>query len=352
MLLKVDVTKRFPGFVSQVRFATNTIRSGLFGPSGSGKSTLMHMIAGLLKPDTGRITLHDRVLFDSDQSVNFAPEDRRIGLVFQHAHLFPHMNVEKNLHYGYRRTKSGRNDLNPQQICHNLQLDELLKRNVTSLSGGERQRVALGRTLLSNPSLVLMDEPLSGLDDQLRYQIIPYLQRVTSEYSIPLLYISHNVDEMRMMAEDVFMMGDNGSIIAQIEPDELARGSKETQQRGYLNMIHLTEPSVSGMLVTYQWGASELILVNRGQPSSGLFGLSSRDILVFKAFPEAGSPRNILSFTVGEIRQTEWMVQVELLINSHRLIAEIVPQSLDELGLVSGMTVYGAIKASAFRKLY
>ncbi len=201
MFLDVDVKKSFTEFQCDIRFSTETRKCGVFGPSGSGKSTLMHMLAGLLKPDEGHIRLNGRTLFDHKSGINLAPDKRRVGVVFQHAHLFPHMSVEKNLFYGLNRIPPRERTIDPEQLFRVLQVDQLLERRVTKLSGGERQRVALGRTILACPYLILLDEPLAGLDGMLKYQIIPHLQRVFTEFSIPMLFISHSLQEMRMMTE-------------------------------------------------------------------------------------------------------------------------------------------------------
>lgn len=185
MQLKVDVCKKFGDFECSVDFTLNNERCGVFGPSGSGKSTLMNMLAGLLTPDKGLISLNDRVLFDSENSINISSQKRRVGVVFQDALLFPHMNVRKNLFYGAVRSGRDGKKIDPEQLISVLHLEPLLERGVEKLSGGERQRVALGRTILASPDLILLDEPLNGLDRGLKFQIIPHLRSVFSEFAIP-----------------------------------------------------------------------------------------------------------------------------------------------------------------------
>lgn len=210
MLLEVDLIKDFSGFQCRIAFTLENKKCGVFGPSGSGKSTLMHMLAGLLEPDSGFIRLNNTTLFDREQKINLPPDKRRVGVVFQYARLFPHMSVKKNLFYGMNRLPKEKRDINPDQLIKILQIDKLLTRSVTKLSGGERQRVALGRTILSCPRLILLDEPLSGLDGTLKYQIIPHLQQVFAEFSIPMLFISHSLQELRMMTEKVLVMRQGG----------------------------------------------------------------------------------------------------------------------------------------------
>lgn len=225
MLLQVDVKKRIGGFELQVDCELAAEKCGVFGPSGSGKSTLMHILAGLLPPDEGRIVLDDTILFDSDAGINLPPQQRRIGVVFQQAHLFPHMNVRRNLLYGWQRTATARRQGTPEAIIEVLGLAPLLERRVTGLSGGERQRVALGRAMLACPRLILMDEPLNGLDQDLKMQIIAYLDRVLAEFGMPLLFISHSLQEMELMTDEVLVLG-QGTVQQHLSIDELLRPEK------------------------------------------------------------------------------------------------------------------------------
>jgi len=351
MLLEVNIEKKFPGFKSRVEFSMTGDKCGVFGPSGSGKSTLMNVLAGLMEPDHGSVVLNGKTLYDSDQKINLPPEKRRVGVVFQHAHLFPHMNVRKNLFYGMKRRASGERDIDPDQLIAVLQLEKLLDRNVTRLSGGEKQRVALGRTILAGPDLILLDEPLTGLDGNLKYQIIPHLRRVFSEFSIPMLFISHDLQEMRMMTDDVLVMR-QGLVEKQISTEELARSSLGTGGRGYMNLLELGAPEDLGDLFRYKWGTVELMLVKTHKAEGGQFSINGRDILLFKKHPEATSARNMLRCTVRGTYQTDWLVGVELDCQGNTLIAEVVPQSIQELGLQPGAEVVAVMKASAFQRLY
>ncbi|MCW5200145.1 molybdenum ABC transporter ATP-binding protein, partial [Desulfobulbus sp. F1] len=222
MLLEVEVKKRFAEFSVQAAFTLRSEKCGVFGPSGSGKSTLMHLLAGLQEPDSGFIRLNGRTLFDREQKINLPPEARRVGVVFQHACLFPHLSVKKNVFYGMNRLPHQQRNISPEQLIRVLQIEPLLDRSVNRLSGGERQRVALARTVLACPQLILLDEPLSGLDGQLKYQIIPYLLRVFAEFSIPMLFISHSLQELRMMTEEVLVMR-GGQAEKTMSTEELAR---------------------------------------------------------------------------------------------------------------------------------
>jgi len=351
MNLDMSVRKNYGGFQLDVAFSLTENRCGIFGPSGSGKSTLMHLLAGLLEPDEGRIELAGQTLFDSARNINVPPEQRRIGVVFQHAHLFPHMNVRRNLLYGWKRTPAEERRINPEALARVLQIDHLLERGVNSLSGGERQRVALGRSVLACPRLILMDEPLNGLDEELKYQIIPYLKKVFSEFAVPLLFISHSLQEMRLMAAEVLVF-EAGHMQQRLPAEELARRSLVTGSRGYGNLLTLTEPRPHGDLWLYGWVGTDLVLTEPGAARDNVFELAAKDITLFKRHPEASSARNILPCRVTGIFGAGNRVGVELACSGGQLVCQIVPESERELGIRMGAEVIAVIKASAFRRLY
>jgi molybdate transport system ATP-binding protein len=351
VLLQVDVEKNFEGFQCRVAFSLQSEKCGVFGPSGSGKTTLMHMLAGLLQPDKGIIKLNGKTLFERKAGINLPAEARRVGVVFQHAHLFPHMSVKKNLFYGLNRIPREQRNIDPEHLISVLQVENLLKRSVSKLSGGERQRVALGRTILACPRLILLDEPLSGLDGRLKYQIIPHLRKVFTEFSIPMLFISHSLEEMRLMTEEVLVMK-NGLIENQMATEELARTKLGCSGRGYTNILRLEAPEDLGKLMAYFWGEISLLLVKTEKPEAGEFALNSRDILLFKKHPEATSARNMLPCIVRKTYQTDWLVGVELDCQGNTLITEIVPQALEELNIRPGSKVVAVFKASAIQRFY
>ncbi len=176
--------------------------TALFGPSGAGKSTILRLIAGLVRPDEGRIVLAGRTVFDSAAGINLAARDRRVGLVFQDGLLFPHMSVRQNLLYGpwARRVARPASFARTVEI---LDIGRLLDRAPRHLSGGERQRVAIGRALLSDPAVLLMDEPVAAIDLERRAEILPYLASLTEEFPVPLLYVSHAMEEIERLAQKV-----------------------------------------------------------------------------------------------------------------------------------------------------
>jgi len=208
-VIEVDIELVQGSFVLTAAIRIEARTAALFGPSGAGKTTILDTIAGLRTPRRGSIAIGGRVLFSSDQGVNLPPHHRHVGYVPQDVALFPHMDVRRNLLYGRHPGVSP--DLD--RVVRILEIDRLLDRRVTDLSGGERQRVAVGRALMSGPSLLLLDEPLAAVDVPLRRRILPYLQRVRDELRIPIVYVSHDRDEVAELAEVVVLI-DAGKIIA------------------------------------------------------------------------------------------------------------------------------------------
>lgn len=198
--LSLDKFKLDQKFVSE----KNVV--GLFGASGSGKTSILHAIAGLNKPANGWIKIRNQTWFDSEKGINLSPQVRHVGLVFQDAQLFPHMTVMNNLLFGYKRISAERKRFDPDYIIELLKLNHLLNRMPIKLSGGEKQRVALGRALLYSPNLLLLDEPLSALDAAHKQEIIPFFQKVQQETDIPMLYVSHDMSEIKQLTEHIWLL--------------------------------------------------------------------------------------------------------------------------------------------------
>jgi molybdate transport system ATP-binding protein len=212
-VLRVDVFKKLGDFSVEVAFASEGRVTGLFGSSGAGKTSLVSMIAGLVKPDRGVIAIDGDVLDDTAAGVHLPSHRRRIGYVFQDARLFPHLNVAQNLDYGRRMNRLTRDPAQESRIADLLDIGNLLDRRPGGLSGGERQRVALGRALLSRPRLLLLDEPLGALDEERKAEILPYLVRLRDEADVPMVYVSHDADEMRQLATQIVMLK-RGRVVA------------------------------------------------------------------------------------------------------------------------------------------
>jgi molybdate transport system ATP-binding protein len=212
-VLDVDVEKQLGGFKLSARFGAASGATALFGPSGTGKTSVVNMIAGLVAPDRGAITLDDTVLFDAAKGIDVPPHRRRIGYVFQEGRLFPHLSVRQNLDYGRRMSGRPPDTDEFERIAALLDIGHLLDRRPGKLSGGERQRVAVGRALLMRPRLLLLDEPLASVDAGHKREILPYLVRLRDEAKIPLVYVTHMPAEVRRIAHNVVRL-DNGRVVA------------------------------------------------------------------------------------------------------------------------------------------
>lgn len=208
------------GFQLDVAFETDGRVTSLFGPSGSGKTSVLSLVAGLQRPDQGRIALGERTLVDTERGVFVPVERRNVGLVFQDHQLFPHLTVAGNLRYGERRRRRrGGRQIEFDRVVEVLELGDLLSRSPRTLSGGERQRVALGRSLLAGPELLLLDEPLASLDQALKDRVLTYLERVVAQWQIPAIYVSHAEAEVRRLADWVVVL-EQGRVVRCGPPDE------------------------------------------------------------------------------------------------------------------------------------
>ena len=205
-MIAMNAAKQLGEFTLDVSFESDSRVTGLFGASGAGKTSIINMIAGLIRPDRGTVRIDGATLDDTDTQTHVPPHRRRIGYVFQEARLFPHLSVAQNLDYGRRMNGLPRDETHVQRIVGLLDIGRLLTRRSGQLSGGERQRVALGRALLSKPRLLLLDEPLGALDDSRKAEILPYLIRLRDDDSVPMVYVSHDADEMRQLAGRVVIL--------------------------------------------------------------------------------------------------------------------------------------------------
>ena len=344
----------YPGFAlhTDIQLPARGI-TALFGPSGSGKTTLLRCIAGLERAEGGLLRVHDEVWQDG---AKFLPvHRRRMGYVFQEASLFPHLPVRRNLEYGLQRIPAAERKVQLEQVVEWLGLDKLIDRNdPASLSGGERQRVAIGRALLTSPRLLLMDEPLTALDAATKQDILPYLERLHSELEIPVLYVSHALDEVARLADHLVLLEQGRVIASGALNDTLSRLDLPTAHLDDAGAVieakvavhdetyHLTRLDFSGgnLWVSKLERASGEIVRAR---------VLARDVSIATTAPHGSSISNILAAHIAEIQdEGPDKVNVRLTIgDQHVLLSRITRRSRDQLGLTVGMEVFAQVKSVA-----
>ncbi|HMK35718.1 MAG TPA: molybdenum ABC transporter ATP-binding protein [Desulfomonilaceae bacterium] len=214
-MLDVKIKKKLGAFQVSASFQTNgTGITALFGPSGTGKTSVVNMVAGLARPDEGRIVVNGVTCFDSAEGIDIRPEKRRFGYIFQDGRLFPHLSVRSNLVYGMNLVPVSERFIQVEKVVEILGIKHLLNRRPAKLSGGEKQRVAIGRALLTSPRLMLMDEPLASLDKERKSEVLPFIKSLPHEFSVPILYVSHSVSEIRDLAQNVVIMNEGRTVKA------------------------------------------------------------------------------------------------------------------------------------------
>jgi molybdate transport system ATP-binding protein len=214
----------------------------VFGPSGAGKTSIINMVAGLVKPDDGYIKVNGRTVFDAAKGIHLPPEQRGFGYVFQDGRLFPHLSVRSNLTYGMKLVLAAKRTIGFDEVVELLGIAHLLKRRVPNLSGGEKQRVAIGRALLTSPSLLLMDEPLASLDEARKAEVLPFIERLSSGLSIPILYVSHSLNEILNLADTLVML-DSGRVSSVGRVEDMVNQSEFTvlRRKNGNGSSHVTE---------------------------------------------------------------------------------------------------------------
>ncbi|MDA1132220.1 MAG: molybdenum ABC transporter ATP-binding protein [Proteobacteria bacterium] len=349
-MLRVDVRREFPGGSVEATFDAEGGVTALFGPSGAGKSTVVNMLAGLERPQAGRIELEGDVLFDAARRIDIAPERRRVGVVFQEDRLFPHMNVRGNLRYGLRRLPAVRRRIEFDPLVALLGLGGLLDRRPATLSGGEKQRVAIGRALLASPRLLLMDEPLANLDAGRRAEILPFLDRLREELALPIVYVSHNVDEILRLADTLVVMGDGRSRAAGPVEEVLSRKDLRqwtgVQDAGSVFAATVRETGADGLAVL-AFGGGELRIAGGPPPGTRVrLRGHARDVSLALDRPTNISVLNVFDGKIVALEEDGAQVDVRLDIGVP-LWARITRHSANELRLAPGVRVFAMVKAVA-----
>jgi molybdate transport system ATP-binding protein len=352
-VLEVSIRRRLGGFDLQVAFSAPTPGvTALFGRSGSGKTSVIDVVAGLAGPDEGRVVADGVVFIDTAKGTALRPERRRVGYVFQDARLFPHLSVAGNLRYGLRRAPVGERRIGLDLVVSLLGIERLLERRTHALSGGERQRVAVGRALLAQPRLLLMDEPLASLDAERKSEVLPYLERLRDELGLPIVYVSHDWGEVARLADTLVLL-DAGRVVAAGPIGDLA-------SRTDLPMLvrHLDAGSVIGAVVerhddhraltTLRFDGGVLVAPRLGaSPGASLrVRISAREVILAGRPPESISVHNVLAGAVADIaHESGPHALVRVLVGPTAILARVTRDAVAKLGLGVGAPVYVLIKS-------
>ena len=354
-MIDIDFHRTQGNFNLQVKCIIDSPVIGLFGPSGAGKSTLLGIIAGLIKPNTGHLILDGEYLFDTKRGINIPLHQRRIGTVFQDSRLFPHLSVRDNLNYGFNLAPQKNRRLGFSQVVELLDIGQLLTQKPHQLSGGEKQRVTLGRALLTSPRLLLLDEPLASLDVRLKQQILPFLRRVKDEINIPMIYVSHAIDEILYLTSQLMII-DQGRLLANgkfneiiYQPSVLAMASSlglenvicasvfsHDQEYGYTELKH-GEQIIVIPLIDINCGENVTIII------------AASNIALSLSLIENVTIQNQLQGVVKEIKQIGYRVLVTVDIGKCLIVAEVTAKALQTLCIAIGGRVHCLIKAQAIR---
>ncbi|MBA3697029.1 MAG: molybdenum ABC transporter ATP-binding protein [Methylotenera sp.] len=335
---------------------------GLFGPSGAGKSTFLAMIAGLVKPDAGHLYLDDDCLFDSKRGIDMPIHQRRIGMVFQDSRLFPHLNVENNLKYGFKLLPEKSKRLGFKKIVTLLEIGHLLAQKPHQLSGGEKQRVALGRALLISPRMLLLDEPLASLDVRLKQQILPFLKRVKDDLNIPMVYVSHAIDEVLTLTSQVAIM-EQGALLAYGKFSEIIHHERVlalAQTLGLENVLYakILTQELGEAYLTALIGSQQLYIPFTPPSPHSILGnitvsIAASNIALSLNKVSGVTIQNQLACTVTAVEPVGNRVLVTVILeaSTNHLIAEVTARSVQDLHIGIGSKLYCLIKTQSIYPL-
>ncbi len=353
MTLSFSARHRLGSFTLDAAFTADKGVTALFGRSGSGKTSVMRIIAGLTKPDEGRIELDGAVLADRQKRIFTPAHKRRFGYVFQEARLFPHLSVEQNLHYGGWFSGASADAAASARVIEMLGIGALLQRRPEKLSGGEKQRVAIGRALLSSPRLLLMDEPLAALDEARKAEIIPYLERLRDETTIPILYVSHSVSEVSRLADQVVVMKDGRIDAAGPASDILSQPAFSTylerREAGSILSGTVEAFDAAHRLATVRLGQTTLqVPAQSAEPGRTVrVHIPARDVMLATVRPEGLSALNILEGHVTGITLADGMALVQVACSGTLIQSRVTSLSIERLSLKAGSPVFAIVKSAA-----
>ena len=351
-MLRVDVQRRVGSLELAATFETQERVTVLFGRSGSGKTSIVNMISGLLRPDRGRIEVDGQVLYDSAAGIDIPAQRRRVGYVFQEGRLFPHLSVRRNLLYGGALVPAAERYVGFDHIVALLGLNDLLERRPGDLSGGEKQRVAIGRALLSSPRVLLLDEPLASLDAHRREEILRYLELLRDEVRVPVVYVSHAVEEVVRLADTVVLIA-AGKVVAAGEVEEVMGRPDLRPAGGVFEGGAVIDARVSAQdmqydLATLAFDGGTLTVTNLdaliGEPVR--VRVRARDVSIALARPEGISIQNVLQGTITAITpERSGVVDVSIAVGSILLRSRVTRRAVEQLHLAPGLAVHVLIKA-------
>ncbi len=350
-MLSVDLEQRLGKFRLRVSFEAGAGITALFGRSGAGKTSVVNAIAGLLRPDRGRIDIDGYVVFDSRLGIDVATPKRRIGYVFQEGRLFPHLNVRENLRYaGW--LAGGTRGADFAHVVELLGLKDLLDRRPGNLSGGEKQRVAIGRALLSRPRLLLLDEPLASLDAHRKNEVLQYIELLRDEIKIPVVYVSHAVEEVVRLADTVVLLS-AGEVVAVGAAEEVMgrpdlRASTGAFEGGAVIEARVVEQDMQEDLATLAFDGGTLTAANLdaliGEPVR--LRIRARDVSIALDPPSRISIQNVLRGRIRDLRDSgTGIVDVSIEVGSAVLRSRITRRAVQQLALAPGLEVYALVKA-------
>ncbi|PAU98766.1 molybdenum ABC transporter ATP-binding protein [Paracoccus salipaludis] len=350
MSLSVALRHRFAGFSLDVSIDAPPGVTVLFGHSGSGKSTVLNAVAGLLRPNAGRVVVDGTVLTDTARRIHLPPHRRRLGVIFQDGRLFPHLTVRQNLRYGRWFSPRAARRTAEAAVVEMLGIGSLLDRAPATLSGGERQRVAIGRALLAEPRLILADEPLSALDDDRKAEILPYLERLRDDWRVPMLYVSHSPAEVARIATTVVML-DAGRITrmgpaAEVLADPAAAGPG--REAGAVIEATVAAHHPDGVTELRAGGRPLFLPTLAAPPGTRLrLRIAAADVMLARGQPQGLSALNILPGIVESVTDRGGAVLVRLSTGAGPILSRITRRSALQLGIAPGEALTAIVKSVA-----
>jgi molybdate transport system ATP-binding protein len=352
-VLATDFTLKRNGFTLDIKCEIKQQVTGIFGPSGAGKTSFLHVLAGLEKPDSGSVRIHQRDVFNSNKKINLPPEKRKIGFVFQDSRLFPHMNVAQNVRYGI---KMAGDNIRFGEVADLLKISNILDKKVSQISGGQAQRVAIGRAILSAPDILFLDEPFSALDKNLRQHIISLLMPLIKKFDIPMLVISHDLSDLLMLTDKLLIIKD-GKCVGHGNYYELIAQENtvhELSKSGLINSIQLNLDRIDdqkGIMILSKNGhkifAESRVAGKVDDANINIF-LRPEDITLALHKIEDISIQNQIEGQIKKLVVTDNKVLC-IIDHGFKLIAEVTLATKEKMNLHEGAKIWSLFKAAAVK---